>query len=88
MTESTKRTLEMCFFIFATMMLIKSPEEIIAHAGQTIPLIIPGAIIFTLVCVVMVTVSVLRLIKHGKFWPNLIAGIVYFYNIILWIEVI
>jgi len=31
---------------------------------------------------------VLRLIKHGRFWVNLIAAIIYFVNILAWIEVI
>ena len=88
MTEDTKRTMEVCFFIFAAMMLIKSPAEIIAYAGATVPLLIPGAIVFTIACAVMLLVSTLRLINHGSFWLNLVGGIVYFMNIIMWIEVI
>ena len=94
MKEDTKRVLEVCFFIIATMMLIKPPTEIIAYlstnlsASTMIVLVHPAFIVFIIGCTAMVFVSVLRLIKNGKFFANLIAGTVYFYTIVQWIEVI
>lgn len=90
MSEQTKRTMEICFFILAAIMLIKSPAEIMAFAatsGST-ALMWPGMVIFVCACACMVFVSVMRIMNYGKTLPNLIAGAVYFINIIMWIEVI
>jgi hypothetical protein len=90
MSESTKRALEVLFFIIATLALIKPPAELIAitAANGTAAVFTLAATIFIFICAWMVFVCVLRLIKHGRFWVNLIAAIIYFVNILAWIEVI
>jgi len=92
--DHPKRVLEICLFIIAAMMLIKSPTEVMAYlstnlaAATMIGLVYPTFVMSVIGCAIMVFVNVLRILRQGRLWIPLTTGAVYFLTIVRWIDVV
>ena len=88
MSEQTQRILEICFFILSLGLLVQEPAALLVNAIAYTAFAKPILVTIILISVPMVYASVIRILGEGKFFINLFAGVVYFVNIVRWIEVI
>lgn len=89
MSGKTTKTLEIIFFIVSFVLVLQDPTALLDQIGnEYFHIVKPVLTTWLLLSVPMIYTSAARILDDGRLFTNLLAGTVYFVNIIKWIEVI